>query len=105
MSMRWYVLDEQGEAAAVTDVHTFFAWERVHGLERQIAYDFVEGTNVSTVLLAGATLPTTLPFETLLLGGRYDDRRWRWATRKEAEDGHRNIVAALVLGLDPTKEL
>lgn len=105
MSIRWYVLDEYGEATAVTDVHALFGWERRHGSERLIGYDCVAGVDVSTVLLASAMRPTSLPFETKVFGGQHDLKQWRWGSRKAAEDGHRGVVMALTLGLDPKGDL
>lgn len=100
MSLRWFILDENGEAVGLTDVHTVMRWERVNGHKRLIAYDQIQGADVSTVLLSHAQLANALPFETLIYGGPHDGQTWKWADRKAAEAGHARVVSALETGTD-----
>lgn len=102
MSARWWILNEDGEAVGVTDMHAFFAWERAHSDKRLIGYDQItDHCHVSTVLLASATRSGALPFETLVFGGDFDGHRWRWAHRREAQTGHDAVVAAVANGFNP----
>lgn len=42
-----------------------------------------------------------LIFETMIFGGPYDQRQWRWHTENEAEQAHQVIVTAFREGMDP----
>lgn len=104
MSVRWWILDDDGEAVGVTDVHVLFAWERTNSIKRLIGYDQItDACYVSTVLISAATRSNALPFETLVFGGEYDGHRWGWANRREAIEGHAAAVA-VVKGFHIVKE-
>lgn len=59
--------------------------------DRIIAKDSFDGVEVSTVFLTmdhsfGKGEP--ILFETMILGGQYNDYQWRYSTYEEAEAGH-----------------
>jgi hypothetical protein len=73
-------------------------------LQANLSYVHVRCTmvgdvEVSTVwvgmALAGGTPTRPLIFETMVFGGKHDDRAWRYATEDEADAGH-DVVVELV---------
>lgn len=59
---------------------------------RRIGYEKRGDVTVSTVLVGidlSFGLSTPLIFETMISGGDHDQKQWRYATRAEAEEGHR----------------
>lgn len=103
----FYVLDEEGEPLEMDDWIVWATWMEYHHTERVVSQDTVvnkEGADVgvSTVFLGinhnfvfGG--PPIL-WETMIFGGPYDRRAWRYSSRKEAMDGHVKAMA-LVLNL------
>lgn len=69
--------------------------------KRRVAFDAIdEGLEVSTVFLCldhsfGDDEPPVL-FETMILGGVYDQYLWRYHTWEQAETGHNRVVKALL---------
>jgi len=58
-------------------------------------------TTSFTGLEDGTSAGRPLVFETYVQKGALDGRRWRWATYKEAEEGHKRVVAQLRLTTRP----
>lgn len=104
-----FALDEQGG-----NLHEYYAEVRRRDREtprwRLVAHDeIVDGTGtgvtISTIfcLLDQRRKPKDAPqlFETCCFGGRLDGRVFRYATREEAEEGHRVLLGAtLAEGLE-----
>jgi hypothetical protein len=77
-------------------------WSRLFEDERHIgADDLDDGVMVSTVWLGISTSLSDPPliFETMVFGGPFNERTWRWATEAEARAGHREIVETVRLEL------
>ena len=81
---------------------------------RRVAYDEVDGVNVSTVFLGldhsfRLEGPPVL-FETMIFGladtgiDGYIEYQWRYSTWEEAEAGHARALAAVREGRDPYEE-
>ena len=109
----WYVFDEHGDSTPA-DVATFsrFCDARYAAFragERdpwEVDYAEFDGQEVSTVFLGrdlgfGFGDGPPLVFETMVFGGPYDLREFRWPTRVTAQAGHDQIVAALRAGREP----
>jgi hypothetical protein len=67
--------------------------------------EYPGGNFISTVFLgidhnSGRSGPPIL-FETMVFGGAYDQRGWRYASFKEAKHGHWQIVDCIKKGLKP----
>jgi hypothetical protein len=43
-------------------------------------------------------------WETMILGGKYDEYQWRYSSRQEALDDHERIIAALRAGKSPVQD-
>jgi hypothetical protein len=67
---------------------------------RRVALDVIDNTSISTVFIG---VDETQLFETMIFGGGYSVLCWRYDTWDEAMEGHRDIVARLLVGLPPRK--
>jgi hypothetical protein len=97
-----YVL--RGHEAVATDDSREWArmWEKPDS--RRVAKDTIGEAEVSTVFLGldhNWLGGRPLLFETMIFGGPYNERQWRYSTWEEAEAGHRLIVRALREGREP----
>lgn len=88
-------------------------WNRVHAgqpNEIVVAKAWVDDVEVSTVFLAdidrsdGRGGPPGLLWETMVIGGAFDDWRWRYMSRPVALAHHDQVVAALRAGVAPLTE-
>ncbi len=91
-----------GDAQPMTATSTLSEWTVRHGKPKSVARtdcsDPATGelVIVSTVLLGFAMSmvgPDAWSYETRIFGGRYDQEHWSYASRQEAEEGHRRAVA------------
>lgn len=74
---------------------SFKKWSRLFEGERSVALDKVEDSEISTVWLGldySFGFGSPLIYETMIFGGTHDGEQWGYATRKEAEEGHRQAV-------------
>lgn len=74
------------------------------GPDAPVGNDDVGDANVSTVFLGlnhshGGGPPVL--YETMIFGGKHDERQYRYHTREEAATGHARVVDALRRGVDP----
>ena len=100
----YYILDEDGEAVPVIDVIEWARWLDGNPDRMQVDDTWLGKVRVSTVFFGlnrqwGEGPP--LLFETMVFGGLYDLRQWRWTTRIQAQAGHDRIVAAIRDGQEP----
>jgi hypothetical protein len=102
---REYVLDKNGEPVLCKDL---MSWAKfMSSVDRYSIQDLKDGVGVSTVFLGldhnfkGYGPP--ILYETMIFGGRFDQKQWRYATRAEAMEGHANAVA-LAHGAVPLPE-
>lgn len=76
-------------------------WAELFEDERHLGEDVLDGgdVTVSTVYIGldhGLGLSgRPLIFETMVFGGEYDQWTWRYASEREARQGHEHVVAAL----------
>ena len=95
----YYELDENHQAHPATRRGGIDVFEGDFEKTRRVAQTLVGEANVSTVFLGidhvlfGGGPP--ILFETMVFGGQYDDRQWRYSTWDEAVAGHEAVVAAL----------
>jgi hypothetical protein len=77
--------DRNGQSMELMD------WVRAKNTDGydRVALDDVDGVTVSTIWRGIGTAI----FETMILGGEYDEQCWRYATEREARIGHANAVA------------
>lgn len=64
--------------------------------ERRVAYDKIEGVEVSTVFLGldhGRGDGPPLLFETMIFGGTHDGYQERYSSWAQAEEGHAEALA------------
>lgn len=104
----YYIMDEQGriKPATLMEYAEFTKDESNRRVDRTVLPD---GTSISTVFLGldhGYSLfdennHEPVLFETMIFGGKYDDRQWRYCTLEEAQVGHNMIVACLKADIDP----
>lgn len=79
-----------------------FMSDKKHLIEQT---DIDEQVSVSTVFLTidhgfgRSRLPVL--FETMVFGGSFDDRQWRYCTLEEAQVGHQIVVNAVRSGVEP----
>ena len=66
---------------------------------RRVGRTAVGAVDVSTVFMMGATPPEF--FETMVFGGDYDERAFRYRTWDEAAAGHERVVQAIREGRQP----
>jgi hypothetical protein len=78
-------------------------WARLFEDERHIAEDEIDDVRVSTVWIGldHRFLDDGPPliFETMIFGGSLDEYCWRYATEREAREGHARAVELVALGL------
>jgi FKBP-type peptidyl-prolyl cis-trans isomerase 2 len=88
-----FAILENGELKFV-DVLTWGMWFETSD-NRRVAKDTIQGVEISTVFLGlnHGFGGNPLWFETMVFGGEYDQFQRRYATLKEAKEGHRIIVA------------
>jgi hypothetical protein len=110
-----YVLDEDGRPRREPDLAVWARWMDLTGREmettdgpvgRRLGHTRIDDeVRVSTLFLGEdrAMVPGGVPilFETMIFGGPYDCRQWRYPTRDLALRGHTAVVEALLLGHDP----
>lgn len=93
--MEKYILDANGNPVPA-DLDTWAKWYETNRESRRVALDEFDNIRVSTVFLAlnhnwGDGPP--LLFETMVFGGKMDEYMRRYSTRKEAENGHKEVVS------------
>lgn len=93
-----YILDEDGNPKEEKDTLTWGRWFETSREKRIVGNDTVGDSRVSTVFLAldnsfGGDVP--ILYETMIFGGERDGEMERYATKKEAEEGHKRIVESL----------
>lgn len=96
-----YILDENGEPQLCEDTITWAKWYESRRDPSNTAWivgktEIAEGIRVSTVFIAldhnwGDGPP--LLFETMVFGGVHEGWQDRYATRKEATEGHERACA------------
>lgn len=97
-TMRPWILGEDGRTPVQTDLAGYLEWAMsVGGLSMRVAYDDLDGTEVSTVFLdqfAMAGHPKREPelFETLVSNAEGQSVEGRYRSWAEAEEGHAEIV-------------
>ena len=95
---RYYILTSDGEPAACDSLMAWAFWLESAGDERVVARtELGSSVIVSTVFLGldhGFSGPPLL-FETMVLGGTYNQELRRYSTRAEALIGHARIVRDL----------
>lgn len=102
MSLNYYFIEKDGEPLAVDMKVWASHWQN----NRQVGDDMVGDVRVSTVFLginhrhSGVGPP--ILYETMIFGGEHDEDQWRYCTRKEAEAGHKAVVAFLKDGKKPS---
>lgn len=101
-----YILDEQGRPVALPDVDEWAKWFKA--ADRRLAETYVGSVLISTVFLgldhnSGSHGPPIL-WETMVFGGEHDGYGERYATAKEAQEGHARATA-LVRGGEGTETL
>jgi hypothetical protein len=90
-----YILDENGKPRPA-DLMTWARWfETADRKVWRTALAQPAGVEVSTVFLGldhsyGEGPPVL--WETMVFGGVYDTKQWRYCTKQEALDGHRRAV-------------
>lgn len=80
--------------------------EQRHADRFVVCLDVIRGVEVSTVFLGmehGAPDEGVL-WETMIFGGPYDMRTWRYTSREQAKVAHRRIADRLQAGLAPYSE-
>ncbi len=94
LAPRHYILDATGEPVPC-DLMTWATWLETSDDARRVAFDTIDGVDVSTVFLGldhrfGSGPPVL--FETLVFGGLHDGAGDRYCTRAEALAGHARFV-------------
>jgi hypothetical protein len=92
-----YILVD-GEPKPCEDIKEWAEWFETAGFARVVKQTEIGDVEVSTVFLGldhsfGQGAP--ILYETLVFGGRLDDEQVRYATRKEAEAGHEEMVGRM----------
>ena len=98
MTNEKYILTDKIHKLKVVDLFTWGRWLETAGEKRRVGDDTVNGVRVSTVFLGldhnwGKGKP--LVFETMIFGGERDGEIERYATWKEAERSHKEVVDSL----------
>lgn len=92
-----YILNDVGEPVEETDLMVWAKWVSSAEGKRacHVANDLIVDVRVSTVFLgldySSGVGPKQL-YETMVFGGWHDQYQERYATRSDAEAGHREIV-------------
>jgi hypothetical protein len=60
---------------------------------------------VSTIWEGFSVGPEHLPYETMILGGKFDRSTWKWADENQALEGHKRILESLQARRDPHDEV
>jgi len=105
MGIGSYILDDQGNPVIEANLDKWARWfERLEN--RVLRSDHVGEVHVSTVFLgvdhSFSSAPKPILWETMIFGGHYDQRQWRYDSREAAEKGHRK---ALKLVTDRAKKI
>lgn len=98
-----YILDDNGEPVAETDVLAWSAWHADKHDRCALGRTERGGVVVSTVFLKfdhNVLGDKPVLWETLVFGGERNGTRWWYETRAEAQAGHAK-ACELVLGLPP----
>ena len=97
MTSQKYILTKDHE---IKEEHDLLSWAKwFESIEnRRVGWTIIGKTKVSTVFLGldynfGPGAP--LLFETMVFGGKRDEEQYRYTTWKEAEKGHKKVVASL----------
>lgn len=88
-----YILDEKGNPKEEPDLMKWAEW--FEAADRFVAKTKTWGSEVSTVFIGldhsfGMGVP--LLYETMVFGGKLDGEMNRYATKEEAEAGHKEMV-------------
>lgn len=74
----------------VVECSDLFEWAKSFEItNRRIAKDKIGLVTVSTIFLG---LDHSFRFETMIFGGKFDGKQWRYATYNAAEAGHKLAV-------------
>lgn len=99
MKPGYYILNKKGHPIQIDSIHD---WGNFMGNpdKKTVVRDEIKGTIISTVFLGldhnYSNIGKPILFETMVFGNKkYEDFQQRYCTRKEALEGHHNILNEL----------